>query len=109
MPEENINCSAPEHNPPSSEGVVGLEEAKACVPGIEVAASREALLEQIESLERKVEDAIDLLHMWKNEAYSYRWLVESVIDGRFPVAKARQALAKGMVQTDVEEMLLEGE
>ena len=45
-------------------------------------------------LEAQLEDTIELLHLWKNEAYAYRSLVEAILTGRYTHEEARLVLAK---------------
>ncbi len=45
---------------------------------------------RIASLEQKLEDTIELLHMWKNEANDYRLLLESIVEGNTSIEKARE-------------------
>ena len=49
---------------------------------------------QVSTDQDKLEDTVELLHLWKNEAYAYRHLVEMVISGRYTFAQAREALSK---------------
>ena len=59
-------------------------------------------LEKIASLERKLKDTTDLLHMWMNEAHAYRLLAypelveraESIVSGRYTKQEAQ-----GMLET----------
>lgn len=47
---------------------------------------------RIAQLELKLEDTIDLLHMWKNEACSYEWLAKAMANGDYSLQKAKQSL-----------------
>ena len=53
---------------------------------------RDIVKEEPSALESKLEDTIELLHLWKNEAYAYRNLIEAVASGRFSLSKARELL-----------------
>ncbi len=46
------------------------------------------------SVEEKLKDAIELLHLWKDEACSYRQLIEAILSGRFSHAQAREAIRR---------------
>ncbi len=48
---------------------------------------------RISQIEAKLEDTIELLHLWKNEALAYRHLVEAMIEGDVTQETARRALA----------------
>ncbi len=48
----------------------------------------------IANLESKLEDMVELLHLWKNEAYSYRQLIEAILTGRFTHNRAKEALSR---------------
>ena len=54
-------------------------------------AELEAL--RLTSVQAKLEDTIELLHLWKNEALAYRKLVEAVLEGEMSLETARKALA----------------
>ena len=48
--------------------------------------------QRIAELEAKLQDTIELLHLWKNEAYTYRQLVEAVVVGDVSPETAQMAL-----------------
>lgn len=47
------------------------------------------------SVHAQLENTIELLHLWQNEAHTYRLLAEAVATGRYSHERAKQALAKG--------------
>ena len=49
---------------------------------------------KVARLELKLQDMVELLHMWKDEASSYRWLAEAVVNGDYPLAKAKRTLER---------------
>ena len=51
------------------------------------------LQSRIAELEAKLQDAVELLHLWKNEALAYRKLVEAVLEGEVSPETARMVLA----------------
>ena len=66
--------------------------------GRSVSGDGEAMLndghveQRISCLESKLEDTIELLHLWKNEALAYRKLVEALVVGEVTHETARRAL-----------------
>ena len=49
--------------------------------------------QRIAQLESELEDIIELLHMWKDEALAYRKLAEALVNGEVTHETARMALA----------------
>jgi len=47
---------------------------------------------RILELETKLEDTVELLHLWMNEAYAYRHLVEMMVSDRVSLTRARELL-----------------
>ncbi len=47
---------------------------------------------RIAKLEAKLEDTNELLHLWQNEAYSYRALATAVVNQEIPHSKAKAML-----------------
>lgn len=68
------------HSPPPSHLAVDLK-------------SPSKLELQFRELTAKQENTVELLHLWKNEAHTYRLLAEAVATGRYTQAQARRALA----------------
>lgn len=54
-----------------------------------------AMESNVRALEARLADTVELLHLWQNEAYSYRLLAEAVAMGLYSAERAKQALAKG--------------
>ncbi len=48
---------------------------------------------ELERMQAKLEDTIELLHLWKNEALAYRHLAEAMVEGDVTHETARRALA----------------
>ena len=46
-----------------------------------------------DSVQAKLEDTIELLHLWQNEALAYRHLAEALVAGEVTQETARRALA----------------
>ena len=47
----------------------------------------------IAELEMKLNDTVELLHLWKNEACAFRHLTEALVAGRFSLEEAKTLLA----------------
>jgi|GEM_PF-2236875 len=54
--------------------------------------------QHIALLEAKLDDTTDLLHMWMNETYAYRFLAEAVATGRYSKEQAKRALKTGQLE-----------
>lgn len=54
------------------------------------------LPQQLSELQAKLEEIVELLHLWKNEACTYRLLAEAMVTGRYSLEGAKRALAKGV-------------
>ena len=66
---------------------------------------RDEMLTRISHLERKVEEGVELLHLWKNEAHAYRLLLERVIAGNCSLEDARKAVSKSASIHDAQSLL----
>ena len=47
---------------------------------------------RIDSLESKLKETVELLHVWKGEAFSYRSLAFAILDGKIDLEDARLML-----------------
>ncbi len=70
------------------------------VEALELPDSQTDMILQISRLEQKIRDGVELIHLWKNEAYAYRLLLERVLDGDYPISEARKAVSQGLVADD---------
>lgn len=64
------------------------------IPPRDAANTIKALQLRVAELEIKLEDATELLHMWKGEACTYLTLAQAVVQGVFTPAKAKAMLAR---------------
>lgn len=48
------------------------------------------------SVQAKLADTVELLHLWQNEAHTYRLLAEAVAIGHYSPIEAKRALARGV-------------
>lgn len=55
---------------------------------------------QLAALQAKLDDTVELLHLWKNEAHAYRLLAEAVAIGQSEPAQAKRALATAVFGPD---------
>ena len=67
-------------------------------------SSDEDLSGRISSLESTLERTVELLHIWKNEAFSHRWLVEAIVSGRFSISKAKELVSRGLATCEIERL-----
>ncbi len=57
------------------------------------AHANEMVNEELRMVKAKLSDTIELLHLWKNEAFAFRHLVEVLVAGRFSLEEAKKLLA----------------
>ncbi len=69
-----------------------------CGSGELLQCENASLKRQVSELEEKLKDTTELLHLWMNEAASYRWLVEAVAAEKYPLSRAKELICEHALQ-----------